>query len=169
MGNFLSIPILALAAALQATFVPQIRILSGGPDLVFLLVIAWSINSRLEDGVIWAFAGGIMLDLLSYTPTGASVLGLLCIVFAIYALERRVYRIGFVLMVGVILVGTFWQQWVALLVLALSGFSVNWALALTAVIIPTIFYNLVLFWPTYWFVRRLQKRLDIEHPSAEQS
>ena len=64
MGNFLSIPLLGVAAALQASLMPQIRLLGGEPDLVFLLVIAWAINRELEDGVIWAFVGGILLDLL---------------------------------------------------------------------------------------------------------
>ncbi|HRF94610.1 MAG TPA: rod shape-determining protein MreD, partial [Aggregatilineales bacterium] len=66
MGNFLSFPILIVAAILQATFMPQIRLLGGSPDLVFLVVLAWSINAELDSSVLWAFVGGISLDLLSY-------------------------------------------------------------------------------------------------------
>ena len=51
MGTYWSIPLIALAVVLQATFIPQIRILGGEPDLVFLLVLSWSINGRLEQGV----------------------------------------------------------------------------------------------------------------------
>ena len=160
MGNFLSIPILAIAASLQASFVPQIRLLGGGPDLVFLLVLAWAINSRLEDGVVWAFVGGIMLDLLSFNPTGTSVLGMLLVVFAISGLGQRVYRIGFFLLVGLVLIGTVLQQLLVMFVLALSGYPVDWPVGLTYVIAPTIFYNLILIWPVYWFVRRLWRRLE---------
>ena len=160
MGNFLSIPILAIAASLQASFVPQIRLLGGGPDLVFLLVLAWAINSKLASAVIWAFAGGIMLDLLSYNPTGTSVLGMLLLVFAISGLGQRVYRIGFFLLVGLVLIGTLLQQLLVMFVLTLSGFPVDWSVGLTYVMAPTIFYNLVLFWPIYWFIRRLWRRLE---------
>lgn len=160
MGNFISIPILAIAASLQASFVPQIRLLGGGPDLVFLLVLAWAINSRLEDGVIWAFVGGVMLDLLSYNPTGTSVLGMLLIVFAISGLGQHVYRIGFFLLVALVLLGTMLQQFLMMFILTMSGYPVDWAVGLSYVMAPTIFYNLVLIWPIYWFVRRLWRRLE---------
>jgi rod shape-determining protein MreD len=160
MGNFLGIPILAIAASLQASFVPQIRLLGGGPDLVFLFVLAWAINSRLEDGVLWAFAGGIMLDLLSYNPTGTSALGMLLLVFAISGLEQRVYRLGFFLLVGLVLIGTIVQQFLVMLILTLNGYPVNWSVGLTYVMAPTIFYNMVLFWPIFWFARRFWRRLE---------
>ena len=160
MGNFLSIPILAIAAALQASLIPQIRILSGGPDLVFLLVLAWAINSKLEEGVVWAFAGGIMLDLLSYNPTGTSVLGLLFLVFAISGLGQQVYRIGFITLVGLVLAGTIVHQLVIMLILFLTDYPIDWSSSLSEVVAPTAFYNLIFIWPIYWLVRRLQHRLD---------
>jgi rod shape-determining protein MreD len=160
MGNFLSIPILAIAAALQASLIPQIRILSGGPDLVFLLVLTWAINSKLEEGVIWAFAGGIMLDLLSYNPTGTSVLGLLILVFAISGLGQQVYRIGFITLVGLVLAGTIIHQLVIMLILFWTDYPIDWALSFSEVVAPTAFYNLIFIWPIYGLVRRLQNRLD---------
>lgn len=160
MGNFLSLPILAVAAALQASLMPQIRLLGGAPDLVFLLVLAWAIHAGLEEGVVWAFAGGIMQDLLSAAPTGTSTLGLLLLVFAISGLGQQVYRIGFVLMTGVVLTGTLMQQIVLMLILSLSGFRIEWLTSITYVAAPTMFYNLVLIWPVYWLVRRVQKRLS---------
>ncbi|GAB4509914.1 MAG: hypothetical protein OHK0046_05740 [Anaerolineae bacterium] len=159
MGSFLSLPILLIAAALQATFVPQIRLLGGGPELVFLLVLAWSINADLEEGVVWAFAGGIMQDLLSATPTGTSTLSMLLIVFAISGLGQQVYRIGIMVLIGLVLFGSLMQQIITMLILALNGFPIDWLTNLTYVSAPTIFYNLVFIWPVYWFVRRLQRRL----------
>ncbi|MFW5696440.1 MAG: rod shape-determining protein MreD [Phototrophicaceae bacterium] len=160
MGNFLSIPILALAAILQASIVPQIRILGGGPDLIFLLVLAWAINARLESSVIWAFVGGIMQDLMSAAPLGTSTVGLLLLVFAISGLGQQVHKIGFIIMLGLVLFGTLAQQIIIMLVLAFSGFTMQWGFNLTFVIAPTILYNLVLIWPVYWFVLRLQRRVS---------
>jgi len=160
MGAFLSIPLLAVAAALQASLIPQIRLLGGGPDLVFLLVMSWAIDGAPEEGIIWAFTGGIMLDLLSYNPTGTSVLGMLALVFLITGLQQRVYRVGIILLAGLVIVGTLFQQLVVMGVLTMSGFSIDWAIGLTYVVAPTILYNLVLIWPIYWLVRRLQRRLS---------
>jgi hypothetical protein len=97
--------------------------------------------------------------LLSYNPTGTSVLGMLLLVFAVSVLEQRVYRLGFFLLVGLVLIGTILQQLLVMFVLALNGFPVDWSIGLTYVMAPTIFYNLVLFWPIFWFVRRLWRRL----------
>lgn len=167
MGRFLAFPILMIAAALQASFVPQVRLLGGGPDLVFLLVLAWSINRDLTENVLWAFVGGICQDLLSAAPTGTSVLGMLIIVFGISGLGSQVYRIGPIILIGVVLVGTVIQQVVMMIVLWLAGFSINWLVDLAFIVAPTILYNLLLILPIYWFVRRIQRRLRVESGSIQ--
>ncbi len=158
MGTYWSFPLIALAAVLQATLIPQIRILGGQPDLVFLLVLAWSINGRLEQGAAWAFAGGITQDLLSAAPTGASVLGMLLVVFGIEQIKGQVFRIGFVIIVGLVIAGTVIQKVAFMIVAALSGFTIYPIENFTYIILPTIAYNLVFIWPIYWMIRRIQGR-----------
>ena len=159
MGTFVAVPMLTLAAILQATLIPQIRLLGGGPDLVYLIVLTWAINAKLESGVLWAFIGGIIVDLLSNTPTGTTTFGMLLTVFAISGLGQQVYRIGPVLLIGLVIFGTLVQQLVMMTVLTFTGFRVDWVLSLGYVVAPTILYNLALVWPVYWLVRRLQRGL----------
>lgn len=159
MGNFLSIPLLGLAAAMQAGLVPHIRILGGTPDLVFLLVLAWAINARLEDGILWAFVGGIMQDLLSAAPLGTSTFGLLLVVFGISGLGQQVYRIGFLMLIGITLIGSLVHQLTALIVMIFFGLRIDLSIAITYVIAPTLVYNIVLIGPVYWFISRLQRRV----------
>ncbi len=158
MGTYWSVPLIFLAAVLQATLVPQIRILGGQPDLVFLLVLSWSVNGRLEQGVAWAFVGGITQDLLSAAPIGASVLGMLLLIFGIERLRGQVFRIGFVMLVGLVIVGTVLQKTAFMLVAAVSGFTIYPVENFTYIILPTIAYNLLFLWPIYWIVRRIQRR-----------
>jgi len=158
MSNWLSLPMLALAAILQSTFVPQIRILGGGPDLVFLFVLAWALNTRLENGVTWAFVGGVLQDLLSAAPTGTSVLGMVILVFAINQINRQVYGVSLAVIAALVLAGTLLQQVMVMIVLRFSGFPINLIENFTYIVVPTMAYNFVLIWPIYWFVRRLQKR-----------
>ena len=165
MGNFISFPILFIAAVLQATFVPQIRLLGGGPDFVFLIILSWSINSRLEESIVWAFVGGIMIDLLSAAPTGASVLGTLLIIFAISGIGQQVYSIGLVLLAGSVVFGTVIKYLALFLVLSLAGYHIDWLVASVYIIAPTILYNVILIWPIYWFMRRVQRRVN--RPEAE--
>jgi rod shape-determining protein MreD len=159
MGNYLSIIILAVAASLQSSFVPQIRILGGAPDLVFLIVLSWSVNASLSDGIVWAFVGGLMQNLLSAAPLGASSMSLILIVFAIDRIRGQVYRVGLPLLVLLVILGSLFHQLVLMLILSVVGFEIPFLDSLSYVVIPSIAYNLVLIWPVYWFVRRIQKRL----------
>lgn len=160
MGNFLAIPILLIAVILQATVVPQVRLLGGGPDLIFLATLAWSINARLEEGVVWSFIGGIFQDLLSAAPTGTSVFGMLIVVFGVSGIGSQVYRIGFLLLGGSVLVGTIVKQLSMYFVLTLAGFSIDWLVTLGYVLLPTLIYNLALIWPVYWILRGIQRRFS---------
>jgi rod shape-determining protein MreD len=155
MGNYLGLPVLIIAAALQVTFAPQIRILGGEPDLTFLVVLAWAVNARLEEGVVWAFIGGIAHDLLTGAPTGTSVIGMLLIIFALNRLRQQVFGIGFVTLVGLVVFGTIVQQTIYMLVNAAVGYEVHLLEMFGYVVLPTVAYNLVFIWPIYWMVRRV--------------
>jgi len=159
MGNYISIVILGLAAIFQSTFLPQIRILGGRPDLVFLIVIAWSFNARLEEAVVWAFVGGIAQDLLSDAPTGTSVLGMLIIIFAINGITRQLYRINLLFIAAVIFVGSLTQQLIVMSIIALTGHQIDFVDNFSYVALPTVVYNLLAVWPIYWVIRRIQRRL----------
>jgi rod shape-determining protein MreD len=155
MGNYLGIPVLLLAAALQVSVIPQIRILGGQPDLTLLIVLSWAINASLQEGVVWAFVGGISKDLLTAAPTGASVLGLLIMVFIIDRIRQQVFSIGIVTLAGLVIGGTLLQETIYMIVLALSGYQIQPIQMFSYVVLPTVAYNLVFIWPVYWFVRRV--------------
>lgn len=168
MGNFLSLPILVLAAALQASLAPQISFLGGRPDLVLLLVLSWSLNVSLEQGVTWAFVGGIAKDLLSAAPIGTTSFGMVILVFGIHAVRQQLYSVGLFTLIWVVVGGTVFQQLISTTILLLSGFQPVLGLGvvieeLSYILLPTIFYNLVLILPVYGFVRFIQRRI---HPDA---
>jgi cell shape-determining protein MreD len=96
--------------------------------------------------------------LLSAAPTGASVLGMLLLVFAIYLIHRQVYGISLVVLAGLVLAGTLIQQLTMMLILGTVGFNVSPFDGITYITVPTMAYNLALIWPIYWLARRLQKR-----------
>lgn len=159
MALYLSIPILAFAAILQASILPLISLAGGGPDLVFLLVLSWSIDTDLRQGVTWAFVGGLMVDLLSALPIGVHSIPLLVIVFALSGIGTQVYRLGLLLLLSVAVGGTLFQQLTLMTLTALLGHQVQWIQEFTSIVLPTMFYNLVLIVPVYWFVRRIQRRV----------
>lgn len=168
MGSFLSAPILILAAALQITVLPQVSILGGRPDLVYLITVSWALNSSLEQGVIWAFVGGICKDLLSAAPLGSSIPGVLIIIFAIHAVRQQIYSVGLFTLIWVSVLGTLFQQMSVMTILYMVGFQPSFAnqLGYGAMvdqfgyfILPTVAYNLFTILPVYWGIRWVQRRL----------
>jgi rod shape-determining protein MreD len=155
MGNYLGLPVLIIAAALQVSFMPQIRILGGEPDLTFLIVLSWAVNARLEEGIVWAFVGGSARDLLTAAPTGASVLGMLILVFGIDRLRQQVFGIGLIAMIGLVIGGTILQEIIYMGVIALAGYQIRPIEMFSYTLLPTVAYNLVFIWPIYWFVQRV--------------
>lgn len=155
MGTWVGLPLLILAAALQVTFVPQLRVSGGEANLVMLLVLAYAGRATLEQGVTWAFIGGLAVDLLSSTPTGTHVLSLVLLVFAVDRLRGQVLSVGFISTAGLVIVGTLFEFGFSYLASALMGYGLPPLAVLSYNVLPSIAYNLVLIWPLAWFVRRL--------------
>jgi rod shape-determining protein MreD len=81
----LTLPLAALgaivAALIEASVAPEIRFAGAQADLVLALAILAAMLVAVEDGLVWAFVGGLMLDMLiPARPIGATTLSLLLIV-----------------------------------------------------------------------------------------
>lgn len=89
----MSIPLAAfgavVAALFEASVLPEVMIAGAKPDLVFILAVTVTMMIGVEDGLTWAFVGGLMLDLL--TPgrqLGATSLTLLLAVGGAVVIAR---------------------------------------------------------------------------------
>ena len=70
--------ILIVAALAQATMLQRID-LQVRPDLIVVLLLVWSAQRGVIDGLIWAFGAGLLLDLLAMDPFGTNGLALLVV------------------------------------------------------------------------------------------
>ena len=80
-----------IAALLETSVLPELTIAGAKPDLVLVLAVAATTMIAVEDGFVWAFVGGLMLDLL--TPArqlGATSFALLLLVGGAAAAGRVV-------------------------------------------------------------------------------
>ncbi len=157
MGHYLSLPLLFLAVVIQTTFIPQIRVFGGQPDLLLLFVLSWSVHERLEVNVTWAFVAGIAADLMSAAPTGVSVIGLLCIVFLIDQLKGQLFNISLPVLVLLTAFSTLIQQTLFLMLMSINGANVRLVEQVFYVMLPSMVYNILVILPVYWFIRRIQR------------
>jgi rod shape-determining protein MreD len=85
-----------IAALLQLTIVPYLRIGNAQPDLVLVFAVIATTAGTVEAGLISAFIGGLMIDLLAPRPLGMTAFMLLVSVGIAALLGRTLERIRFV-------------------------------------------------------------------------
>jgi len=166
---FYLMPLLLLfAGLLQSTTANRILVRGVKPDLVLLLVIIGTLIYGSRSGIFWGFVGGMGLDLFSGGALGSSSLALIAASLAVGSGHRTLSRYNILVPMAAIMVGTLVYALVYLgLLVVLEGvttWSAQQGVALNIVqpdlpirlwitlawptiediILPTLFYNLVL-------------------------
>jgi rod shape-determining protein MreD len=60
-----SIPLMLVAAIAQSTLFRHLDLFGAVPNLVLAISVAWTLLRGTHEGLLWAFTGGLALDLLS--------------------------------------------------------------------------------------------------------
>jgi rod shape-determining protein MreD len=141
------VPLLALLAVIQSSVLSYLRFLDGRPDLVLLAVVAWGLTGRAREAMVWGLIGGIFLDLLSGMPVGTSGLTLTLIAYLVSFLEGRFWEAQLLMPLAVILAAS--------LLYHFAGLGV----AITRVILPSTFLNLLLALPIAQLARSIHQSL----------
>lgn len=162
MSLQLGIPLFIGAVLLQSTILPRIRLLGGQPDLVLLVVFAWAMLDREQEGVVWAFVGGFLLDIFSGVPLGVSALALVPVTLVVSLAEPKVFRESVLPPLLLTAVGAAGYHLLVLLLLRFyAGFPIEWESALLFVTLPSILLDVLLILPV---LRLLVKPYDRLHP-----
>lgn len=162
MSLQLGIPLTLAAALIQAVILPRLRVYGGQPDLVVIIVLAWSVFDNGLEGMAWAFVGGLFLDLFSGAPLGISSLALVPITYLVGQTEAQMYRSN--ILMPILLAGGGAIAYHVIYVLALNflaGMTVAWLLVPWYVTLPSLFFDAILLLPT---LRVLRQWYDKLHP-----
>ena len=81
-----------VAALIQSTVLPFAAQGGGGLDLVLVVAVVWTMALGLEGGLVWAFLGGLVIDVLLMRPLGLTAFIDLLAVGAAWAVVRLVPR-----------------------------------------------------------------------------
>ena len=82
-----------VAAIVELTVTPYLRVGDAQPHLVFVLAVVWTVAVGVDSGLVWAFVGGLVLDTLAQRPLGTTAFALLVVVGATAVLGRTLVRI----------------------------------------------------------------------------
>jgi rod shape-determining protein MreD len=148
-------------ALIQTVLLSRINLWGARPELMLLVVLIWAVVRGVDEGLVWGFIGGLVVDLLSGAPMGATVLALLSVVFLAgqpwgQGLSSQVAQLLLPALVGVVV-----YHLVLLLVLAWTGHAVDWGFALLRVAGPSALLNTMLApfvrQPLAWLERRSRR------------
>jgi rod shape-determining protein MreD len=82
-----------VAAIVESTITPYLRVGDAQPHLLFVFAVVWTVAVGLDAGLAWAFVGGIVLDTLAQRPLGSTAFALLIVVGLTAAITRTLSRI----------------------------------------------------------------------------
>ena len=93
-----------VTALLESTVGPYLRIEGAQPHLVLVLGVIVTIAVGLESGLVWAFIGGLALDVLVQRPLGSTAFALLLCVGGASFLGRSFARLRPIVPIGAVFV-----------------------------------------------------------------
>jgi rod shape-determining protein MreD len=83
----------AIAAVMEVTVASRIHVADAQPQIVLVIAVLLTLIVGFEEGMAWAFVGGLFIDLLAFRPLGSTVFGLLVVVGLTSAVSPFLARI----------------------------------------------------------------------------
>lgn len=154
---YVAIPLMAVLAILQATVLSRFPIIGVVPQPALLAALAWGLLRGPWEGMVWAFIGGLFLDLYSLGPMGVTSLALMVAV-PLLVRARQSLPEDSIIITALLLVSGFTIYFIVyIIVLALAGFSFNWQTLDN--LPPALLFHAVLALPIFWSLRFLKRAL----------
>lgn len=128
------------------------------PDLTLLVIVSWGLLHGAKEGLLWAFGGGLLLDLLSGGPFGALTVScaLASVATGLGALSLIRESLWLPFSVGVLATAAYDLAYVVILQVTGRPFP-GWS-GLLQVMVPGIIVNGLVMYPTYWAMRWYSQR-----------
>jgi rod shape-determining protein MreD len=152
----------ALIVFIQSTLLARVRLLGVSPNALLTVVVAWSLLAGIEAGLLWAFIGGLVFDLVVGMPLGTSSLGLMTICFLTGLGETNLFQGHIFLPVVIAALATPIHGWMILLTQQLRHVQIDWPGVTLRVILPELLLNAVLVVLVYPVLRWLARQTGVE-------
>jgi rod shape-determining protein MreD len=115
----------------------------------------------MDEGLVWAFVGGLLIDLRSGGPLGTTAMALIVVAFMAGRSWGQGLGSRLVELLLVALVGGLLYHLIVLFAVAAVGHTVYWTHSLLRVAIPSVLLNTFLApfvqQPVAWLGRRLRR------------
>ncbi len=156
---YLALPVMLFTLILQVAILPRFPVLGLVPLLSLLAAVSWGLLRGPEEGVLWAFVGGLMLDLFTSGPTGAITLAMMAAVLVVVLIQHNFPNSSFFL--PILYAGLATVIYLVSYLLLITVFS-RGDLSAEAIrlLTPLIFLNALIMLPIHWLLSRLERVLS---------
>jgi len=154
---YAAIPLMALLAIVQTAVLPHFPIAGVEPQLLLLVALAWGLVRGLEEGLVWAFIGGLWSDLFSMAPVGLSSLAFMAAVAAAVLLQQVMPPRRLLVATLMAALGTLIYLVISIVVLGLLGHGLS--AAGLAELLPLFVLHMVAILPIYLLLQSLVRVL----------
>lgn len=159
MIYLIGVPLLLFLALLQSSVFSQLTLLDGRPDLVLLAVLSWSLAGRHVEAMFLGMLGGFFLDLFSGLPFGSHAIALILVIYLLSFFEGRFWEAHLLMPLSVSLIASLIFHGLEVGTILLMGRTFDVAHAMTRIVLPSTFINLVLVLPASQLAEGLRSRL----------
>ena len=136
-------------AAAHVSALPYLKVLGVTPDLVLILAACWAVLRPQDEAMIVVPITGLMHDLATGDPLGASVLAFAPLVILAASVRIRAVETQLIAALVVVSAGTLVWGAIRMIVLSISGQEVQWLQATVRVVLPLAAVN-TLFMPLFY-------------------
>jgi rod shape-determining protein MreD len=161
------LPLIVAACLFQATAASRIKIYGVKPDLVLMLVVIGTLVYGGRAGLVWAFFGGLGLDIFSGGPMGSSSLALMAASLVASFGHRTLSRFNLLVPLVAMVAGTLVYSGAYLGILAVLQYldvthhQVPLLATMQKVVVPAVVYNTTLMVVLIPFLNRIPESQDL--------
>jgi len=138
-----------LVAVVETSVLPSFRVLGVHANLMLVLLLSWAMVRGMEEAMVVVPMGGLALGLMDGQLLGAAMLALIPLVLLTEIREARIIEGEFLLAVLLILLSTLAYEVIILIILRVTGETVQWWGILSRVVVPAAIVNALLVPPVY--------------------
>lgn len=158
-GFFTALWLMPILALLQASMMSHFTVRGAIPGIVLLAVVDWGILCGPDEGMMWAFVGGLCLDVFSGWPFGTSTVALVIVASVVSLGGGTFIRTHALLPPAAVFLATVMYYLIAMFVLESTQHQIDWIAAIRGLVLPIALYNAFVNIPGYWLARRLEARV----------
>jgi len=157
VGRILFGLLLCLTALVQATFLPAVGLLQIIPDFALVFLLIWSATHGTREGLFWAFALGLWIDLLTLEYLGTHAIALLVVALIGGVAKDRLFRAGVILPMAAVFAATLAYNVVAQFMALFASQALDSSGALRLAVMTSLLNTMLV--PVAYFALLLIERL----------